>query len=131
VKVFFDHNLSPALARAFRELFKPEHEVIALRERFSPNISDVDWITDLSREGQWVVISGDRRITRNRAEYSAFRNSRLIGMFLSSGLHKAPVVKQAERLLALWSAIETVANTVGGGATFELPMSSTRLKQLK
>ncbi|WP_424140345.1 hypothetical protein [Roseomonas chloroacetimidivorans] len=70
MKVFFDHNLSPALARAFRELFKPEHEVVALRERFPVDISDVEWSTALSREGQWVVISGDRRITRNRAEYS-------------------------------------------------------------
>jgi hypothetical protein len=32
VKVFFDHNMSPAMARAFRELFKNEHEICTLAE---------------------------------------------------------------------------------------------------
>lgn len=105
--------------------------MVALRDKFPATISDLEWITALSRDGQWVVISGDRRITRNRAEYQAFGNSRLIGMFLSRGLQKAPVVKQAERLLALWSTIETVAGTVAGGAMFELPMTSNRLSQIK
>ena len=77
------------------------------------------------------MISGDRRITRNRAEYHAFRNSNLIGLFLSEGLYKAPVAKQMERLLALWPTIVTVCGTVQGGAVFELPLRSTRLRQLK
>ncbi|WP_376091262.1 hypothetical protein ACE7GA_21400 [Roseomonas sp. CCTCC AB2023176] len=130
MRVFFDHNLSPALARALRELFRPEHEVVALREKFAPNISDVDWIDALNREGRWVVVSADRRIRKNRAEYLAFRSSRLIGMFLSAGLAKAPVTKQAERLIVLWPSMERVAETVGGGAMFELPMKSVRLEQM-
>ena len=129
MKVFFDHNMSPAMARAFRELFRKEHEITFLAERFQRDISDVEWISDLSREGNWIVVSGDRRITRNRAEYHAFRNSNLIGLFLSEGLHKAPVIKQMERILALWPAIITVEKTVQGGAMFELPLKSTRLRQ--
>ena len=57
------------------------------------------WIDALSREGRWVIISGDRRITRNRAEYAAFRSSRLVGFFLFRGLYKAPVAKQTDRHL--------------------------------
>jgi hypothetical protein len=131
VKVFFDHNMSPAMARALHELFKGEHEVTTLADRFRRDASDIEWITALSREGHWVVISGDRRITRNHAEYHAFRNSNLIGFFLSRGLCKAKVAKQMERILALWETIENVTKTVEGGALFELPMRSTRLKQLK
>jgi hypothetical protein len=131
VKVFFDHNISPAMARAFRELFRGEHEVIALTERFKPDTPDTEWISALSRDGHWVVISGDRRITRNHAEYHAFRNSNLIGFFLSKALYKSKVTRQMERLLALWDNIENVARTVEGGALFELPMRSTRLRQLK
>jgi hypothetical protein len=119
------------MARAFRELFKKEHEITFLAERFQRDISDVEWISDLSREGNWIVVSGDRRITRNRAEYHAFRNSNLIGLFLSEGLHKAPVTKQMERILALWPVIVTVGKTVQGGAMFELPLKSTRLRQMK
>jgi len=36
-----------------------------------------------------------------------------------------------ERLLALWENIESVANTVEGGAMFELQVKSARLRQLK
>lgn len=131
MKVFFDHNMSAAMARAFRELFKGEHDVITLPDKFERDTPDVDWINGLSDEGHWVIISGDRRITRNRAEYYAFRNSKLIGFFLSPGLYKSKVTKQMERILALWDNIEVLARTVEGGAMFELPMKSNRAKQLK
>lgn len=131
MKFFFDHNMSPAVARALRELFKKEHEITYLAEKFPRDISDVDWMAELSREGQWIVVSGDRRITRNRAEYHAFRNSNLIGLFLSEGLNKAPVAKQMERILALWPTILTVPRTVQSGAMFELPLKSIRLRQMK
>lgn len=131
MKVFFDHNMSPAMARAFRELFIHQHEITTLAERFRPDTPDVEWIGTLSREGQWAVISGDRRITRNRAEYNAFRASNLLGFFLSKGLHKATVAKQMERILALWENIVTVTKTVEGGAMFELPIKGTRVRQIK
>jgi hypothetical protein len=86
VKVLLDHNLSPAIAKALAALFSPQHEVIALREKFDPGTPDAEWIEALGREGRGIVISGDRRITRNNAEYRAFTNSNLIGFFLSKGL---------------------------------------------
>lgn len=131
MKVVVDENLSPALARALNALFVGEHEVVHIRDRFGPGVKDAEWIPALSAEGRWIVISGDRRIARNRAEYHAFRNSRLVGFFLSRGLNKAPVLKQMERILALWNAIETQSQIVAGGAMFELPMRSTRIEQLK
>jgi PIN domain-containing protein len=131
VKVLLDNNLSPAIARALHELFAPEHEIVALRDKFDPKTIDAEWIPALSREGRWVVISGDRRITRNKAEYEAFRNSRLVGFFLAKGLYKAKVTKQMERLLALWERMETLATHVEGGAMFELQMKSSLIKQLK
>ncbi|WP_075292161.1 DUF5615 family PIN-like protein [Pararhizobium arenae] len=131
MKVLFDHNLSPRLARSLQALFPDEHEIVALKDKFPPTIKDVDLIAELSKQGGWVLISGDRRITRSKAEKRAFHNSKVIGMFLSAGLYKAPVLKQAERLIALWPVIETVAGSVSGGAMFELPMKSTKLGPLK
>jgi hypothetical protein len=110
---------------------KDSHDIATLAEKFDPSTSHVEWIGRLSREGQWAVISGDRRITKNCAEYHAFRNSNLIGLFLAQGLYKAPVVKQMERILALWPNIVTVCQTVQGGAMFELPLKRTLLRQLK
>jgi PIN like domain len=131
LKVIFDNNLSPRLYRALQELFKGEHIVQCVRDKFNPSIKDVDLIESLNKEGTWVFISGDRRITKIKAERDAFRNSKLIGFFLSPGLYKAPEIKKAERLLALWAAIETTVKTVQPGAMFELPMKSNRVKQLK
>ncbi|MFL1463884.1 hypothetical protein ACI6QG_16865 [Roseococcus sp. DSY-14] len=130
MRLFFDHNLSPKLADAMHALFQPDHEACALTGKFSRDVSDLEWITALGREGRWVVLSGDRRITRNKAEQAAFRGSRLIGIFLASAVCKAPVAKQAERILALWPSIEAVEATVAGGAMFELPMTSLRLRQI-
>jgi hypothetical protein len=131
VKILVDENLSPALAKALSALFVGAHTVVHLRDRFQPGVSDLEWIGTLSTEGRWAVISGDRRITRNHAEYHAFRNSRLVGFFLSRGLQKARVTKQMERLLALWDRIEQQMEIVHGGAMFELPIKSSRLKQLR
>lgn len=131
MKVIIDENLPPAIARALAAFFKGHHVVIHLRDRFGPGVSDTTWISALNQEGNWIVISGDRRITRNKAEYQAFRNSRLIGFFLSAGLQKAKSIKQLERILALWETIESLCSQVGGGAVFELSMKSTRVKQLK
>ncbi|SIQ36603.1 hypothetical protein SAMN05880582_1011617 [Rhizobium sp. RU20A] len=130
MKVLIDENLPPALARSLSALFAGKHEILHIRDRFGPGTTDLQWIAELSRDGRWVVISGDRRITRNKAEYNAFRASLLVGFFLSSGLQKAPLLKQMERILALWATIETQSALVQGGATFELPMSSTRVRQI-
>jgi hypothetical protein len=131
VNVAIDNCLSPKLARALAELFKDQHIVEHLRQKFGDGVADLTWIDALNKEGRWIVISGDRRITKVRAEYAAFRSSRLIGFFLSKGLYKTSTVRQMERILALWPGIEKLAGTVEGGAMFELPGTSTRIKQLK
>jgi PIN like domain len=131
VKVLLDENLSPALARALDALLRDEHTIVHLRDKFEKGVTDEQWINTLSQDGRWVVISGDRRITRNRAEYQVFRNSRLTGFFLSRGLYKAKVIKQMERILAMWENIVTLSDTVEVGAMFELPISGNRARQLR
>lgn len=131
MNVLIDNNVSPRIARALNALFTPEHQIIALRDRFAPEMPDKDWILALSGAGRWIVISGDRRITKNKAEYHAFRNSRLVGFFLAPALYKAKVIKQAERILALWDRIETLSATVEGGAMFELQIKSNLVRQLR
>jgi len=58
VKVFFDHNMSPAMARAFRELFKNEHEIFTLVDKFRRDTPDIEWITALSREVNGPLFPG-------------------------------------------------------------------------
>ena len=130
MKVVFDENLSPALARALHALFVGEHEVAHIRDKFGPKVDDSEWISVLSTEGRWVVISGDAKITKRKAEQAAFRNSRLIGFFMAPALNGAKVTRQMQRLLALWDDIEIIAERVAGGAMYELPISG-KIRQLK
>lgn len=131
MKVLVDENLPPALARSLHALFEPEHAVIHIRERFGPGITDVEWIRGLSQEGRWAIISGDRRIARNRAERQAFHESKLIGFFLAPAIAKSPVTKQMIRILALWDNMVDLAGRIEGGALFELPGKSSRLRQIR
>ena len=125
-----DENLPPAMAKSLAALFAGKHEVVHLREKFGATIKDTEWIGALNAEGHWVIISADRRISRNKAEQQAFKSSKLVGFFLAPGLQKAKLTKQMERLMALWETIETQANLVGGGAMFEIPMKSSKLNQI-
>lgn len=130
MKVLIDENLPPALARALDAIFAGEHEIHHLRGKFGTGVKHIEWISALSQDSRWVVISGDTRITRNRAEQMAFRNSRLIGFFLAPSLKKSKLTKQMQRILALWEDIDALSQRVAGGAMFELPMSGV-VRQLK
>lgn len=127
---FFDHNLSPRIARALSELFKDEHIIVALRDKFKSDVTDVEWMRGLSAEGRWVIISGDRKIRKNSAEFHTFRNSPLVGFFMAKSLYKATVVRQTERILNQWPDIVALAGAVGGGAMYEMTLGRGRIKQL-
>ncbi len=101
-----------------------------MRELFGAGVTDQEWIEKLGQDGTWVVLSGDRRITRNRAEANAFRQSKLVGFFLAAGLCKSPLHRQASRITFLWEDIITLAGHVGGGSMFEIPMKS-KIRSLK
>ena len=73
VRFFFDNNLPPKLARSLHVLVAPEHEVIHLKEKFPQNASDEAWMNGLAKELDWIIISGDNRITKNPHEVQAWR----------------------------------------------------------
>jgi len=130
LKIMIDENLPPALARALSALFKGKHDVIHIRDRFGPGITDTEWMKALNKEGSWIIISGDRRIKKNKAERQVFQSSKLIGFFLASALQRSPITKQMERLMAVWSGIELQAASVAGGSMFVVPIKTTLLKTL-
>lgn len=131
MKVLVDEHLPPALAHSLHALFDGEHQIEHVRDKFGTGVTDIKWIETLNADGRWVVISADRRITRNRAEYTAFRQSKLIGFFMSKSVYKSPLVKQTARILLLWDGICEIAERVEGGAMFELPIKSNRIPQLR
>jgi hypothetical protein len=125
-----DENLPPPMARAIAALFVGQHEVVHLRDRFGPKVEDVDWLVTLNREGGWVILSADRRISKNRTEQRVFHNSKHIGFFFATGLQKASTLKKMERLMAVWETIEKQVPLVKGGSMFEIQMKGNQLKPI-
>jgi hypothetical protein len=127
MKLFFDHNLSHNIPKALQLLF-PTDEITHITDKFRIGVSDLEWIEGLNKEGGWVVLSGDTRITRNAAERAAFKRSRLHGFFIAPGLLKKGPVVQTYRILHHWNEIEKLVKIIQPGATFAL--SEKRIKAI-
>ena len=94
-----DNCLAPKHASALSALLKPEHELIHLREMFPQNIRDEDWIPKLSAHSkEWIIISGDWRITRSKHLLQVWKDSRLTGFFLTRGWTNIELFAQHSKL---------------------------------
>lgn len=121
MRFFFDNNLSPHLAKALAALCRPEGVAVEhLRHRFPKNITDVEWIDRLAKEGEWSVITQDRLI-RNPLEKEAFRQSGLTAFVLTRAWASHRYWEKAARLVRWWPRIMEQAELIEGGAAFEVP----------
>lgn len=125
MNVLIDENLPPRLATTLDGFIREDgHGAYSLREKYGPGVRDETWIADLRRDADdWIVISGDLRITRDRAIRTVFRSSGLRGFFLASGWRRSlRLHEKAGLLLMRWPEIEQQALLVAGGACFEVPL---------
>lgn len=100
MKLLVDHNLSPAIARALQPLY-PDHTFQALKDKFPPDTSDVDWMTELDREGGRAVLTKDLRIQFRPHERLALDRSKIVFFFLDGAWRKYSVPEAAARLIRL------------------------------
>jgi hypothetical protein len=125
VKFFLDNCVSVAMARALRELAKAQSlEVVHLSDRFSRDITDVEWIGALEPK-EWVIVSGDSRISRNRAEKAAWHESGLTAFFLDDGWASRKFWVQAAELVRWWPVIVETARTCTPGSGFLLKFKAS------
>jgi PIN like domain len=132
LRFFFDNCLSRNLAQAISALsIAEDYDVIHLQERFPADTPDVEWIRTLGQEGDWIVISGDPRISRNRHEREVWRQAQLTTFFLAKGWMNQKIWDQAVILVRWWPRIVEQAKFVQPGAVFEIPIrfGSGKFKQ--
>jgi hypothetical protein len=122
LKLLLDHNLSPRLAEALDALFV-EHQIVALRDKFSADSTDVDWITALDREGGWAVLTRDIRIRQRPHERAALDRSRIVYFFLGGAWRKFTVEETAARLIRLIPKMAAQTDLADRGR-FELPINA-------
>jgi hypothetical protein len=106
VKVLFDHNMPPVIARALNTLVQPDgHEAWALRDKFPITVDDIDYFSELSREGDWVVISKDLHNAKRPPERAAILRSNVVAIYLAKSVQRLRVNEQAATILWQWDKI--------------------------
>jgi hypothetical protein len=126
VKVFFDNCTSPVLASSLDGLIRHDgHAAAHIRDLpCGRHAKDIEWIQMLHDDpNEWVVITGDGRISRNPAERAAFRSAGLFGIVLAPGLLRLRVNQQASLLLWRWPDIMSLLRLVRRPALYELPQN--------
>ena len=112
MKVLFDNCTSPVMARTLHGFISNfGHSAVHLRDLPFHHPSDVEWIGHLGDEpGEWIVVTGDDRIRRNRAERAAFRNADLKGVVLAAAYQKTPLHRCCAVLVHQWpNLLDTMA----------------------
>ena len=128
VRVLFDHNMPPCIARAVHELIRPDgHEAHALRELFPTSMSDVDYFSKLGSD--WIVISKDLKNSRKRAERTAILKNKIVAFYLSPALQRKKVGEQAAAIMWHWDKMLSQRSTVENGL-FQLPENKSKFRTL-
>ncbi len=128
VKVIFDQNMPPRLARALHELIKSDsHEAFALRDKFPNTISDIDYFNELGRD--WIVVSKDLQNSKKKAERAAILRNKIVAFYLSPGLRKKKVHEQAAAIFWQWENILRQRQSVENGL-FQIPENKSLFKSL-
>lgn len=123
MRFFFDNNLPARLARALQVLAAPEHEVIHLKEKFPPNTPDGVWMSGLTKELDWVIISGDVRIGKNPHELRAWRAAGHTIFFLKPGWTNLEFWTQAQKFIKCFPAIIASAEKAKSGDVFTVALN--------
>jgi hypothetical protein len=123
LKLLLDNNLSPRIARCLQVLFVDDHHIVALRDKFPDNVPDLDWISALSQESGWAVLTKDLRIRTRPHERAALDQSRIVYFFLAGSWNKFGVEETAARLIRLVPKMAAQTDLADRGR-FELPIRS-------
>lgn len=120
MKFFVDNNLPPSLARALNELSSPDgHSVTHIRDKFEEHPTDLQWITALASDGDWVVITRDK--LSKGIEREALRRAGLRTFMLDKSWSKQRYWEIAQHLVRWWPRIVEQAQGIQGGAAFKVP----------
>jgi len=130
VKFFFDSNISEHIAAALNALGEKYDYPPITSQRGLPRDSvlaatkkDWEWLPKLAEDGSdWVIISGDVRISAGMHEAAAWLASGLTAFFLASGWGNLNFWDQTISLLKWWPHIVKQAQKTPAGAGYIVPV---------
>lgn len=99
---------------------EPDVIISHLTEKFPADSKDETWISALSMEGDWIIISGDPRISRDKGPKEAWHLSGLTAFFLFEKFSSKRFWKQVEFMASWWPDIKQKARECKKGSGFRL-----------
>lgn len=130
MKVFFDNNTSPIIADVLGALIKHDGDC-AIHIKDAPcgrDASDEEWIAMLALEAdEWIVITRDKQLHKNKAQRAAFRRARLFGFVLAPAFRNMPVHEEAALLVRRWPDLRRYASQTARPALVGIQQTSNKL----
>ena len=112
MRFFVDENIPAALSKVLHYLsatLPGSHSVHHATEIFERGTPDVVWIENLSKDGDWVIISKDR-FKKGDPEILAYKQANITTLFLDKEWNKNSY-EQTIRISNKWQQIiETIGN---------------------
>lgn len=104
MNILFDNCTSPVMASTLHGFIRSDgHHALHIRDLPLSHPTDIEWINYLAGTKQeWLVITGDQRIRKNRAEAQAFRNASLRGVILASSYQRTPMHRCCSVIVYQW-----------------------------
>ena len=121
MRFFFDNNFSRRLIDFLNDLAQDiGHECIHLKEMFKEDVHDEEWIPELAKSGNWIVLTCDLGISRKPAEKLALKESELTVFFFPKKHSKLKIWKQSWRTIKVLQDIIPLAEKYPKGKIFRL-----------
>lgn len=131
MRFFFDNNIAKQIARGIAQFALAQGiEIAHLTDKWDPSILDVEWIPSLRREGDWIIVSGDLRITRSRVEQAAWYESGLTAFFFEESFSRKRFWAQAAEATRWFPIIIDTAKDCASGSGFKLPYHGKEPKRI-
>lgn len=130
MKFLLDNNLSPHFAAGLAGFAARDGDIVVhIRDRFPVDVADIEWMSALTAEGGWAVVTRDR-LTRNPAERAVLRRGGLTAFILARGWASLRYWDEAWRLTRWWETIRTFAEHSVGVYEVPLKFSGGKLRQV-
>ena len=124
MKFFFDNNLSNKLSNGLKEFGE---DVIHLKDLFSEDTSDVEWLEYIGKEG-FVLITRDKRIRYNRFELGALKEHK-VGAFFIGGKNLS-ACQLIQIIVRNWPKIKESAQKKRPPYAFSIPPKGTKFLEI-
>lgn len=116
---FFDNTFPRQLVEILKLLKVDAHH---LQEDFPANTLDVDWIPEIGKRG-WVVVTGDRGISRKPAERKALEEAKTISVFMAKGFTSKSIFDLVSSVIKWWPEIDRQVARVRPGTSIQVTIN--------